>query len=62
MNELIIMALLALNNTVAAPGPQTQPIVAPVSLSQKVYRFCDMKLPVCKPVEIEFTNDADRSA
>ena len=58
MNELIIMVLLALNNPVAAPGPQIRPIVAPVPIVQ-VQKW---DLPECKPVEIEFINDADRSA
>lgn len=58
MNELIIMAILALNNAVTAPGLPAKPIVAPVSIVQ-VQKW---DLPTCKPVEIEFINEADTSA
>lgn len=58
MHELIIMAVLALNNAVVAPGLPAKPIVAPVPIVQ-VQKW---DLPACKPVEIEFINDTDRSA
>jgi hypothetical protein len=58
MNVLLIMVALGVNNYVAMPKPQITPIVEPVSIVQ-VQKW---DLPRCEPVEIEFTNDADRSA
>jgi hypothetical protein len=58
MNELLIMIALGVNNYIAMPQTQITPIVEPVSTVQ-VQKW---DLPECKPVEIEFTNDADRSA
>ena len=58
MQELILVALLTLNNHTAGLGFEKTGIVGPVNASYEQ----KYDLPVCKPVKIEVINEVDRSA
>ena len=58
MQELILVALLTLNNHTAGLGFEKTTIVGPVNANYEQ----KYGLPVCKPVKIEFINEINTYA